>query len=83
MSGTDRDESNASTLVYAVRSADGTWDRDDNNNIFSVVVENDNMADSTFAAMKSDNKVYIAWTNANVTEGFEDNRMTDDVSARC
>ena len=73
MSGTDRDESNASTLVYAVRSADGTWDRDDNNNISSVVVENDNMADSTFAAMKSDNKVYIAWTNANVKANFENN----------
>jgi len=74
MSGVaDRDKSNASTLVYAVRKADGTWDKDFNNNIASAVVENDNMADSTFAAMKSGDKVYIAWTNANVTEGFEDN----------
>ena len=71
MSDENRDESNASTLVYAVRSADGTWNRDDNNNIASVIVENDNMADSTFAAMKSGDKVYIAWTNANITENFE------------
>ena len=71
MSDENRDESNASTLVYAVRSADGTWDRDDNNNISSIVVENDNMADSTFAAMKSGDKVYIAWTNANVKANFE------------
>ena len=74
MSGVaDRDKSNASTLVYAIRKADGTWDKDFNNNIASAVVENDTMADSTFAAMKSGDKVYIAWTNANVTEGFEDN----------
>ncbi len=73
MSSADRDESNASTLVYAVRSADGTWDRDNNNNISSIVVENDNMADSTFAAMKSGDKVYIAWTNANVKANFENN----------
>ncbi len=71
MSDSERDDKNASTLVYAIRSADGTWDKDSNNNISSTVVENDNMADSTFAAMKSGNKVYIAWTNADVSADFE------------
>ena len=72
MSDSERDDDNASTLVYAIRESDGTWAKDSNNNISSTVVENDNMADSTFAAMKSGNKVYIAWTNADVSAGFED-----------
>ncbi len=73
MSGESRDESNASTLVYAIRNADGTWDKDANNNISSVVVENDNMADSTFYALKSGDKVYIAWTNAKVSADIGSN----------
>ena len=75
MSGSGRDENNASTLVYAVRNADGTWDTDANGNIVSTVVEADAQADSTFSAMRVGNKVYIAWTNAQVDPGFSENTV--------
>ncbi len=70
MSGEGRDGNNASALVCAVRDSDGTWEKDENGNIASVTVEADDQADSTFAAMRAGDKVYIAWTNAQVDPNF-------------
>ena len=74
MSGEDgRNESNASTLVYAIREADGTWAKDANGNIASTVIENDGEADSTFSALRVGDKVYICWTNAVIADDFTEN----------
>ena len=70
LSGGGRDTNNASALVYAVRDAGGTWEKDMNGNILSTVVEADDQADSTFAALRVGTRVYIAWTNAQVDPAF-------------
>ena len=68
-----RDQNNTATLVYAIRNADGTWENDDNGNIASAVIENDGYADSVPTAYRVDDKVYIAWTNAEIvgSDSFE------------
>ena len=74
MSGAEnRNDRNASTLVWAIREADGTWAKDANGNIASNVIENDGEADSTFSALRVGDKVYISWTNAVVADDFADN----------
>ena len=72
MTGEGRDVGNASALVYAIRNSDGTWEKDEKGNIRSVTVEKDEEADSTFAAMRAGDRVYIAWTNARVDPRFAD-----------
>ncbi len=61
-----RDLNNAATLVYAIRNSDGTWEKDANGNIASTAIELDGQADSVPAAYRVGDKVYIAWTNAEI-----------------
>ena len=67
-----RDQDNAATLVYAIRNADGTWEKDVYGNIASTAVELDGQADSVPAAYRVGDTVYIAWTNAEIvgTDSF-------------
>jgi len=68
-----RNQDNAATLVYAIRNADGTWEKDAYGNIASTAVELDGQADSVPAAYRVGDTVYIAWTNAEIvgTDSFE------------
>ena len=71
--GDGKNQNNAATLVYAIRNADGTWEKDAYGNIVSTIVETDGQADSAPAAYRVGDKVYIAWTNAEVVgvDSFE------------
>ncbi len=67
--GEARNKDNATALQYAIRKKDGTYDTDENGNIRSNTIETDNNADSTLSAVKSGDKVYIAWSDSKVEAG--------------